>query len=253
MLYSYNYGPRPTPFFNNNTDFEFVPMFFSPSIENFASTMKNLTKDGTNITHILSYHEPDGSTGSGGSNVKASDAASAWISTLEPLRKDLDVKLGAPAVTGSPMGLEWLTSFFNACDGGCTADFLPIHWYGNFDGLVWYMGEVRKAYPDLPVWITEYALPNAPLNDTQYFFNQSTNYFDSLNFVERYSYFGSFPSSASNVGKNPSMLDSNGKLTDIGSWYLGGSATGVVPNSAGKNIIGLGASISVLVGFWLVL
>lgn len=26
------------------------------------------------------------------------------------------------------------------------------------------------------------------------------------------------------------MLDSYGKLTDIGSWYLGGNATGVVPN-----------------------
>ena len=28
------------------------------------------------------------------------------------------------------------------------------------------------------------------------------------------------------------MLNQDGKLTDIGSWYLGGSATGVVPKGA---------------------
>jgi hypothetical protein len=28
------------------------------------------------------------------------------------------------------------------------------------------------------------------------------------------------------------MLDENGKLTDIGSWYLGGAATGNIPESS---------------------
>jgi hypothetical protein len=38
------------------------------------------------------------------------------------------------------------------------------------------------------------------------------------------------------------MLDGNGRLTDIGSWYLGGAATGVIPttNSAVK-LLGPGA------------
>ena len=30
----------------------------------------------------------------------------------------------------------------------------------------------------------------------------------------------------SNVGPNQALLDPYGKLTDIGSWYLGGNATG---------------------------
>ena len=36
----------------------------------------------------------------------------------------------------------------------------------------------------------------------------------------------------SNVGPNVAMLDAKGRLTDIGSWYLGGKETGVVPTSS---------------------
>jgi hypothetical protein len=44
--------------------------------------------------------------------------------------------------------------------------------------------------------------------------------------VARYSWFGAFRSVVSNVGPNQGMLDPYGNLTDIGSWYLGGNATG---------------------------
>lgn len=33
------------------------------------------------------------------------------------------------------------------------------------------------------------------------------------------------------MGINVAMLDSWGNLTDIGSWYLGGNATGVLPSN----------------------
>jgi hypothetical protein len=52
--------------------------------------------------------------------------------------------------------------------------------------------------------------------------------------ITRYSYFGSFRSDASNVGPNAAMLTQDGKLTDIGSWYLGGNATGAVPKGAAE-------------------
>jgi hypothetical protein len=90
-------------------------------------------------------------------------------------------------------------------------------------------------------WITEYALPNTDLTNTQSFFNTSAEYFDRLSFVTRYSYFGSFRSSASNIGPNAAMLDHNGKLTDIGSWYLGGAATNNIPSDG---------SVLTIRGFW---
>lgn len=47
--------------------------------------------------------------------------------------------------------------------------------------------------------------------------------------ITHYSYFGAFRSSVSNVGPNAAMLTQDGKLTSIGSWYMGGKATDNIP------------------------
>lgn len=81
------------------------------------------------------------------------------------------------------------------------------------------------------MWITEYSLDNQDLQATQAFYNISAEYFDRLDFVERYSLFGAFRSHVSNVGPNAAMLNRDGELTDIGAWYLGRQRTGVHPAS----------------------
>jgi len=80
-----------------------------------------------------------------------------------------------------------------------------------------------------PIWITEYADNDQDLATSQAFFNASLKYLDSTDIVERYAYFGSFRADLSNVGPNAAMLDPYNRLTDIGSWYLGGNATGNPP------------------------
>ena len=92
----------------------------------------------------------------------------------------------------------------------------------------------------MPLWITEYAYANQDLEATQNFYRQSADYLDRLDFVERYSYFGAFRSAVSNVGPNAVFLNNAGELTDIGSWYLGGSATGIDPQSGGDRSTRLG-------------
>jgi Glycosyl hydrolase catalytic core len=82
------------------------------------------------------------------------------------------------------------------------------------------MGQIRSAYPNMTLWITEYAIAQSDLPTTQAFFNESAEYFNRLDYVTRYSYFGSFRADVSNVGPNVAMLDKKGKLTQIGSWYL---------------------------------
>ncbi len=79
------------------------------------------------------------------------------------------------------------------------------------------------------MWITEYNFNDQDLATTQSFYNISAEYFDRLEYVERYSLFGAFRSDVSNVGPNAAMLSRGGELTDIGAWYLGRSATGVHP------------------------
>lgn len=146
LTWYYNYGPAASPAYSNRTqeEFEFVPMLWSPTTT-FLNSVQSMIKSGTNISHILTYNEPDGTTSTGGSNLDPAVAATNWISQVQPLKKQ-GVKLGAPAVTGSPSGFTWLKEFFDSCASqgtNCTADFIPIHWYGNFAGLASHIGQVR--------------------------------------------------------------------------------------------------------------
>ena len=73
--------------------------------------------------------------------------------------------------------------------------------------------------------------------------------------MTHYSYFGAFRSDASNVGPNAAMLTQKGQLTDIGSWYLGGTATGKVPKgAAGRETFFVGSSVLIAMStIWSVL
>ncbi|PKS05995.1 hypothetical protein jhhlp_007828 [Lomentospora prolificans] len=262
LTWYYNYHATASPAFAGipQDRFEFVPMLWGleaePNSTDFYDKVKAMIEDGVNITHALSFNEPDGLVSAGGSDIPPKIAAQAWVSNFEPLR-ELGVRVGLPGCTGAPSGLTWLNDFLDECaelvsEGqskkkNCSYDFLPVHWYGDFDGLSSHIGErrerlrrapksadvflLRNSFPDTPIWVTEYALPHEELPPTQQFFNQSTEWFDKEEFIERYSYFGAFRSTNSTVGPNPVFLNRDGELTDIGSWYLGGNATGIIPQS----------------------
>ncbi|MCJ1413811.1 hypothetical protein MMC32_000136 [Xylographa parallela] len=253
LTWYYNYGPEPSPNFSNATNFQFVPMLFSAPNDttdtSFLTSVQSQISAGANVSYILTFNEPDGTSATGGSDVPSDLAAETWIREVEPL-KSQGVKLGAPAVTGAQTGFTWLQQFFTACAGNCSADFIPIHWYGDFGGLASHIGQVRAAYPNMSIWITEYADPGANLTDSQSFFNESSQYFDRIDYITRYSYFGSFRSSVSNVGPDAAMLTQDGQLTDIGSWYLGGSATGFVPSAASHTSLAGSSLLVVLAVFW---
>ena len=241
LTWYYNYQAEPSSAYISDASFEFVPMLFGKPDElsstdtPFLTSIQNQIKAGANITYALAYNEPDGQPSTGGSGIPADTAASVWMRNMAPLRAQ-GIKVGLPAVTGSPNGFNWLASFNKSCLAlnakGCEADFIPIHWYGDFQGMASYVGQVRAAYPQLPIWVTEFADPDESLESTQLFYNQSTAFLDGLSYCYRYSYFGSFRSDVSDVGENAAFLTQNGQLTDIGSWYLGGSATGKVPEGA---------------------
>ncbi|KAL9005063.1 MAG: hypothetical protein Q9188_002136 [Gyalolechia gomerana] len=245
LTWYYNYLSTPSPVFDNATQLQFVPMLWGPSTT-FLSDVKSQIDSGANISYVLGFNEPDGGGATGGSAMPADMAAEIWQREMEPL-KDMGVKLGGPAVTGSPNGFVWLQNFFTACNGNCSVDFIPVHWYGNFEGLASHVGQVRGTYQNLTMWVTEYANNNVDLKESQSFYNQSSQFFDRIDYITHYSYFGSFRSSVSNVGPNAAMLTEKGELTDIGSWYLGGSATGNTPRgAAGRSVVFAGSGIVVL-------
>ncbi|KAK3063051.1 hypothetical protein LTS18_002844 [Coniosporium uncinatum] len=260
LSWYYNYGASPSAAFLQHPEMEFVPMLWGAKDGDtgteFYDTVKGLIDSGKNISYVLAFNEPDGDPSTGGSQIPADLAASTWIREIEPLKK-LGVKLCAPAVTGSPNGFVWLQNFFTECAGRCSATCMPVHWYGNFEGLTSHIGQKMAAYPNCTIWVTEYADANNDLQSTQRFYNQSAEWFDRMENITHYSYFGSFRSDVSNVGPNAAMLDSKGQLTDIGSWYLGGDATGNIPTAgaAGKSVVasGLLGLLAVVLSVWTVL
>lgn len=169
-------------------------------------------------------------------------AAQIWKAEIEPLREN-GILLGSPAVSSAPSGFTWMQQWLDSCNGGCNPDFIAVHFYGNFEGLASHVGQVNatlgKACPSAKnIWVTEYAQAEADLESSQGFYNSSSQYFDKLDYLHRYAYFGAFRSSKSNVGANAAMLDQSGRLTDIGSWYLGGGLTGNIPSDSGAEITG---------------
>ncbi len=160
LTWYYNYGPTPSPVYNNisQSDFEFVPMLWGrpsdPSDTTFLKTITQLVKDkGLNITNVLSFNEPDGPSQWGGSDIDPDVAAQVWVKNISPLR-DMGIRVGLPACTGAPSGLAWLKLFLESCskivsEGGktknCTYDFVTIHWYGPFESLASHMGTYSAA------------------------------------------------------------------------------------------------------------
>lgn len=99
---------------------------------------------------------------------------------------------------------------------------------------------------------TEYGYANVGLEPTQDYFNKTAQFFDSTDYIERYSWFGAFRSNASNVGPNGCFLDDDGKLTSIGSWYLGGAETNNIPSAAPLLYGNIGAiTFALIVAGWI--
>lgn len=179
LTWYYDYSVSPISTFDH-TKMQFVPMLWGTEKDSpdasFYEDVKSLKESGMNVNYVLGFNEPD-LCGSGGSCIDVKQAVRIWMKDIEPL-KDLSIKLGAPAVTGSSSGLAWLQEFYTLCAGKCTTHFLPIHWYGDFVGLAGYVTQVNALYPNMTLWVTEFAYPNTTLENTQEFYNQSTRFLD---------------------------------------------------------------------------
>jgi len=224
----YNYGYQPTASYASYPQLQYVPMLWGDFNSSFTQTVINMIETGVNVSYVMSFNEPDGTFQSGGSEVTPQRAAARWATDIAPLGA-YGVELGAPAVAGNEGGFQWLQQFFTACNGSCNASFISVHWYGNFQGLASKLGQTAATYPNMTIWVTEFADADDTLANSQSYAAQDFSYMDRLSNVIRYSYFGAFRSNVSNVGPNATMLDQCGRLTEIGLTYLNVSGTGYIP------------------------
>jgi len=238
LAWYYNWSPYP----NSNLisdSLEFIPMVHGIDATQDSRTESVIRNSPSSSTHLLSFNEPDGTTGSGGSSISPEAAARAYIDYVVPFRSGRSGgrkwKISHPSTTGSGNGLEWLRSFNESCheidrENGCPTDFIAAHWYGGFPGLAGWLGTLDEFYNtnssrDIPlkIWVTEMGLPQQDAAATVQMMNQTLPYLDNLTYVERYAWFGAFRTDDANewTGDGVALFDDDGGLTELGALYMG--------------------------------
>ncbi|KAK5166935.1 uncharacterized protein LTR77_007664 [Saxophila tyrrhenica] len=212
----YNWSPNPTP---DSKTLEFVPMQWNNAgMDQLQSKVKQV-----DATRVLGFNEPELPDQS---NMPVELAVSNWLQHMEPLRK-AGIRCGSPGISSAPQGVAWLQDFLRRIrDGGSDIDFYCFHWYGEtlgqFYDYIW--STYHQLGPNKPAWITEFACTNwqidnpLPRDHVESFARDSVKYLDTLDWVERYAWFGPMRDTGT-VGKWARMLDDEGKLTQLGKMY----------------------------------
>ncbi|KAK3358528.1 hypothetical protein B0T24DRAFT_124842 [Lasiosphaeria ovina] len=211
----YNWSPHPTP----SCSLQFVPMQWNHvNIDGLADCAKNAASGA-----VLGFNEPERPDQA---NMAVDLAAREWLRCIEPLRR-AGVRCGSPGISSAPEGVAWLRDFLAAIRAqGGDVDFYALHWYGEtlgqFYDYLW--STYYQLGPDRPVWVTEFAPTNwstenpLPRSHVEHFCHESCRYLDSLDWVERYAWFGAMRD-AGTVGTWAAMLGADGKLNELGRMY----------------------------------
>lgn len=261
----YTWSPLPSEIVGDST--VFLPLIHSiDSLEEeyIWSTLDDLPSSST---HLLTFNEPDEEEGNGGSGASPEDAAEAYLEYIVPLRdgegegsSGRTWNISHPVVTGSPRGLEWLRDFNESCyelepETGCPADFVAVHWYGNFEGLASWLATLHDFYnPDnssnIGLWVTEMALPQEDGEANLAMLQESMEHLDGLPYVDGYAWFGAFRTEDANewTDDGVSLLDDDGDLTDLGSEYLGGETDDFQDEDGGDDGDSAGSGLQLSVG-----
>jgi len=168
----------------------------------------------------LGYNEPNQR---GQSDMSPQYGAQLWKQYLQPLSHQ-GYSLGSPAVTSAPSGITWMRDFFAAC-GGCTFNFVAVHWYGTESAeFISYIQKFHSAFGK-PIWPTEYACQNfgggaqCSRDQTFAFHRTVMKYMDGQSWVPHYFPFG-FMHDMSNVNPDNQLMGSNGGPNALGNQYL---------------------------------
>ncbi|UJR11186.1 hypothetical protein I4U23_015367 [Adineta vaga] len=209
-----------SPYMTNIAGAEFVPMLWSINKGHDGNQFLDLAKDAK---VVLGFNEPERGEQA---QMNPTEAAHAWKKYIEPLRQQ-GARLGSPAIASTNEGLNWLEQFLQELNKvGGQIDFLALHWYGRgTDNFINWITHVRSQLGNkYPVWITEFACtswnPQQPVPQDEVFDFMRLAKLDSLDWVERYAWFGAQRQLDAALGSVNCLLKADGNLSDLGQKYV---------------------------------
>ena len=202
---------------------EFVPMIQSPTEVN-PTTLAKVTEDPS--PNLLTFNEPDIFSQN---PTLVSTAIDLW-----PQLEATGKRLGSPVTAGKPLQSIWFTSFMSqAQTRGLRIDFLNVHYFGEninrwdtklaVEDFRVFLINIYNRYRK-PIWVTEFKLirwyprpsvcPQAARQAA--FAKAASEMMETLDFVERYSYFPLWPFVN---GCQSELYETNGSITIVGEAY----------------------------------
>ena len=199
---------------------EFVPMQWGQwSLSSLVSEVTAMKQSGV-ANYLLGFNEPDGADQA---NISVARAIELW-----PLLMQTGLPLVSPA-TVLPDNL-WMQSFMAEIDRlNYRVEDVAVHWYGgsSTDSLI---GKLQQTYTlyGRPLWITEFAVadwsanaatPNRYTPEQVYTFMAEILWrLETLEYVKRYSWFSSKPSSYA-LGPSAIFNEDRSAMTELGALY----------------------------------
>jgi hypothetical protein len=173
---------------------------------------------------LLGLNEPDIAAQA---NIAAAEAAALWRAHVLPLKALFpQLRLGSPAVSNAPAGLQWLEDFFAALGGVAASgvDFVALHYYSpDEQHFEEYVAGAFKRFGK-PLWVTEFACtefnPTSPATEAQVlaFMSAALKFLEGAHYVERYAWFGAMEDVGDAVGRANGLQDGE-QLSAAGKLY----------------------------------
>ncbi|KAH8646132.1 glycosyl hydrolase catalytic core-domain-containing protein [Xylariales sp. PMI_506] len=216
---NWQYNWDSTTYVNKQSYCEYIPMLWGTASDHTTQWFSNAYYWlSVGSGHLLAFNEPEQS---GQANLTPQQAADAFREYLTPFVGVASI--GAPAVSND--GYAWLSEFLPLCED-CGIDFIPIHWYNNWDQFADFQNWVTAICDfGYTVWVTEFE-GYGSVDQQSAFLKQAIPWLDNNDCVYRYAYFG--------VADPDTILLENGgpDLSPIGIQYTytpyGGTSCGDV-------------------------
>ena len=202
ISWKYNWGTNG----ESSANIEYVPMLWGLTSQ-FPESLQNSKA-------VLSFNEPDNVNQS---NIDPISAAKHHRAAFLDWKGK--VQIGSPAITNgpAPMGIDWLTRFFQACGAGCPLSLVAFHWYGSGPNAIGDLRahvqaviELAAQFGVLEVWLTEFGLDQGTQGEQANFMTEAVKFLDSTPSVGRYAAF---------MASDGTLLD-GGTLNVVGEAYI---------------------------------